>query len=131
MRLQEPDRELLWKLTNGWPPAALPADNPDDPAVRHLRANDLVEIVEGKVQATQAGYDLRALIEHQDERCQPSAAPDGSGRVPRLGNRGRPDRYSAQAAAMSAADDLRRAVRRSRWRLRSLLARLRAAWRGE
>ena len=51
MRLQGPDRELLWKLTNGWPPAALPADTLDDPTVWHLRANDLIEIVEGKVQA--------------------------------------------------------------------------------
>jgi hypothetical protein len=66
MRLQGPDRELLWKLTDGWPPAALPADTLDDPAVRHLRANDLAEVVNGKVQATQAGYDLRALIEHQE-----------------------------------------------------------------
>src|SRR5215472_7757775 len=33
MRLQGPDRELLWKLTDGWPPAALPADTLDDPAV--------------------------------------------------------------------------------------------------
>ena len=34
--------------------------------VRQLRANDLVEVVDGRVQATQAGYDLRALIEHQE-----------------------------------------------------------------
>jgi hypothetical protein len=66
MRLQGPNRELLWKLTDGWPPMALPADTLDDPVVRHLRANDLVEVVDGKVQATQAGYDLRALIEHQE-----------------------------------------------------------------
>ena len=59
-------RELLWKLTNGWPPATLPADTLDDPTVWHLRANDLIEIVEGKVQATQAGFDLRALIENQE-----------------------------------------------------------------
>jgi hypothetical protein len=56
----------LWKLTDGWPPAALAADTLDDPTVWHLRANDLIEIVEGKVQATQAGFDLRALIENQE-----------------------------------------------------------------
>jgi hypothetical protein len=66
MRLQGSDRELLWKLTDGWPPPVLPADTLDDPVVRHLRANDLVEVVEGKVQATQTGYDLRALIENQE-----------------------------------------------------------------
>jgi hypothetical protein len=42
MRLQGPDRELLWELTGGWPPKTLTADTLDDPAVRHLRANDLV-----------------------------------------------------------------------------------------
>jgi hypothetical protein len=66
MRLQGPDRELLWKLTDGWPPAALPAYALDYPTVRQLRANDLVEVIDGKVQATQAGFDLRALIEHQE-----------------------------------------------------------------
>ena len=66
MRLQGPDRKLLWKLTNGWPPAALPADTLDDPTVWHLRANDLVAVVGGKVEATEAAYDLRALIELQE-----------------------------------------------------------------
>ena len=66
MRLQGPARALLWKLTDGWPPPARPADTLDDPAMRHLRADDLVEVVDGKVQATQGGYDLRALIEHQE-----------------------------------------------------------------
>jgi hypothetical protein len=66
MRLQGPDRELLWKLTTGWPPATLPADILDDLTVRQLRVNDLVEVVNGRLQATQAGYDLRALIEHQE-----------------------------------------------------------------
>jgi hypothetical protein len=69
MRLQGADRELLWKLTDGWPPAALPPDTLNDPAVRHLLANDLVAVVDGKVQATQAGYDLRALIELQELRA--------------------------------------------------------------
>jgi hypothetical protein len=66
MRLQRPDRELVWQLTDGWPPTALPADSLDDLVVRHLRGNGLVEVVDGKVQATQAGYDLRALIELQE-----------------------------------------------------------------
>lgn len=66
MRLQAADRALLWNLTDGWPPKTLPADTLDDPTMRHLRANDLVEMVDGKVQATQTGYDLRALIEHQE-----------------------------------------------------------------
>jgi hypothetical protein len=66
MRLQGPDRKLLWELTDGWPPPALPADNLDDPAVHHLRANDLAEVVDGRLRATQAGYDLRAMIEHQE-----------------------------------------------------------------
>ena len=69
MRLQGADRELLWKLTDGWPPAALPAETLDALAVRHLRANDLVAVVDGKVQATEAGYDLRALIELQELRA--------------------------------------------------------------
>ena len=69
MRLQGPARELLWKLTDGWPPAALPAETLDALAVRHLRANDLVAVVDGKVQATEAGYDLRALIELQELRA--------------------------------------------------------------
>ena len=64
--LQGPDRELLWKLTDGWPPKTLPADTLDDLSVRHLRANDLVEVVDGKVRATQVGYDLRALIENRE-----------------------------------------------------------------
>ena len=59
MRLLGADRELLWKLTDGWPPTALPADTRDDPTVWQLRANDLVEVIDGKVQAAQAGFDLR------------------------------------------------------------------------
>jgi hypothetical protein len=42
----------------------LPADNLDDPAV-HLLAMGLVEVVNGRLQATQAGYDLRKLIERE------------------------------------------------------------------
>jgi hypothetical protein len=33
------------------------------------RANDLVAVVGGKVQAAEAGYDLRALIELQELRA--------------------------------------------------------------
>ena len=54
-------REVLWTLTSGGRPRTLPADNLDDPAV-HLLAMGLVEVVDGRLRATQAGYDLRKLI---------------------------------------------------------------------
>ena len=54
-------REVLWTLTSGGQPRTLPADNLDDPAV-HLLAMGLVEVVDGRLRATQAGYDLRKLI---------------------------------------------------------------------
>jgi hypothetical protein len=54
-------REVLWTLTSGERPRTLPADNLDDPAV-HLLAMGLVEVVDGRLRATQAGYDLRKLI---------------------------------------------------------------------
>jgi hypothetical protein len=55
-------RELLWKLTSGWPPPALPTDNLE---AEHLLSNGLAEVVDGKLWATQAGYDLRATIERE------------------------------------------------------------------
>src|SRR5271165_3930183 len=94
MRLQGPDRELLCKLTNGWPPAALPADTLDGPTVWHLRANDLIEIVEGKVQATQAGFDLRAFIETKSDE-----------RAPRPGQRDRGRRHRARRAGFRRPGD--------------------------
>ena len=42
----------------------MPADNLDDPAV-HLLGMGLVEVVDGRLQATPAGYDLRKLIERE------------------------------------------------------------------
>ena len=57
--------ELLWTLTGGsWRTRSLPAGNLDDPAV-HLLAMGLVEVVDGRLQATQAGYDLRKRIERE------------------------------------------------------------------
>jgi hypothetical protein len=57
-------RELLWTLTSrGWRTRTLPADNLDDPAV-YLLANGLAEVVDGRLQATRAGYDLRKQLEH-------------------------------------------------------------------
>jgi hypothetical protein len=58
-------REVLWKLTSNRRPRTLPADNLDDPAV-HLLAMGLVEVVDGRLRATQAGYDLRKLIAREE-----------------------------------------------------------------
>jgi hypothetical protein len=56
-------RELLWKLTSGsWRNRTLPADNLDDPAV-YLLAKGLAEVVDGRLQATPAGFALRKQIE--------------------------------------------------------------------
>ena len=57
-------RALLWKLTDGWPPPSLPADNLADPA-EHLLSIGLAEVVGGRLWAAQAGYDLRATIERE------------------------------------------------------------------
>ncbi len=46
-------RELLRKLTHGWPPPALSVNNLDDPAV-HLLAIRLAEVVDSRLQTTQA-----------------------------------------------------------------------------
>ena len=64
-------RELLWKLTSGWPPPTLPTDNLE---AEHLLANGLAEVVDGRLWATPAGYDLRATIERQE--LTPRPAPD-------------------------------------------------------
>jgi hypothetical protein len=55
-------RELLWKLTSGWPPPTLPTDNPK---AEYLLSNGLAEVVDGRLWATPAGYDLRATIERE------------------------------------------------------------------
>jgi hypothetical protein len=58
-------REVLWTLTSGhWRTRTLPADNLDDPAV-HLLGLGLVEVVDGRLQATPAGFTLRKLIERE------------------------------------------------------------------
>jgi hypothetical protein len=62
--LRSAHRKVLWTLTSGRRPRTLPADNLDDPAV-HLLGLGLVEVVDGRLQATPAGYDLRRLIERK------------------------------------------------------------------
>ena len=58
-------RELLWKLTSGsWRTRTLPADNLDDPEV-YLLAKGLAEVVDGRLQATRAGFELRKQIERE------------------------------------------------------------------
>ena len=58
-------REVLWRLTGaGWRTRTLPADNLDDPAV-HLLAKGLAEVVDGRLLATRAGYELRKRIERE------------------------------------------------------------------
>jgi hypothetical protein len=55
-------RAVPWKLTSGRQPTTLPADNLDDPEV-YLLAKGLAEVVDGRLQATRAGYELRKQIE--------------------------------------------------------------------
>ena len=55
---------VLWTLTSGWRTRTVPADNLDDPAV-HLLAMGLAEVVDGRLQATPAGFTLRKLIERE------------------------------------------------------------------
>ena len=62
--LHSAHREVLWTLTSGWRTRTLPADNLDDPAV-HLLGLGLVEVVDGRLQATPAGFTLRKLIERE------------------------------------------------------------------
>jgi hypothetical protein len=62
--LTSAQRDVLWALTSGRRPRTLPAHNLDDPAV-HLLGMGLAEVVDGRLQATQAGYDLRKLIERE------------------------------------------------------------------
>jgi hypothetical protein len=57
-------RGVLWTLTSGWRARTLPADNLDDPEV-HLLALGLVEVVDGRLQATPAGFELRRQIERE------------------------------------------------------------------
>jgi hypothetical protein len=58
-------REVLWELTGGgWQNRTLPADDLDDPAV-YLLAKGLAEVVDGRLQATRAGFELRKQIERE------------------------------------------------------------------
>jgi hypothetical protein len=58
-------REVLWALTGGsWRTRTLPADNLDDPAV-YLLAKGLAEVVDGRLRATSAGFELRKQIERE------------------------------------------------------------------
>jgi hypothetical protein len=57
-------RELFWKLTDrGWR-RTLPADNLNDPAV-YLLGKGLAEVVDGRLQATPAGFEFRKQIERE------------------------------------------------------------------
>ena len=57
-------RDVLWTLTGDWRTRTLPADNLDDPAV-YLIAKGLAEVVDGRLLATRAGYELRKQIERE------------------------------------------------------------------
>jgi hypothetical protein len=63
--LNSAHRAVLWTLTSGWPPPSLPADKLEDPA-EHLLSIGLAEVVDGRLRATRAGYDLRATIEREE-----------------------------------------------------------------
>jgi hypothetical protein len=62
--LNSAQREVLKTLTSGWRTRILPADNLDDPAV-HLLGLGLAEVVDGRLQATPAGFTLWKLIERE------------------------------------------------------------------
>ena len=56
-------RTVLLRLTSdSWRTRTLPADNLDDPEV-YLLAKGLAEVVDGRLQATPAGFALRKQIE--------------------------------------------------------------------
>jgi hypothetical protein len=57
-------RAVLWTLTGNWRTRTLPADNLDNPVV-YLLAKGLAEVVDGRLQATRAGYELRKQIERE------------------------------------------------------------------
>jgi hypothetical protein len=63
-RIFSAHREVLWTLTGAWRTRTLPADNLDDPAV-YLLAKGLAEVVDGRLQATPAAYQLRRQIERE------------------------------------------------------------------
>ena len=62
--LNSAQRAVLRTLTSGWRTRTLPADSLDDPAV-HLLGLGLVEVVDGRLQATPAGFALRKLFERE------------------------------------------------------------------
>ena len=62
--LNSAHRAVLWALTSGWRTRTLPADSLDDPAV-HLLGLGLVEVVDGRLQATPAGFAVRKLFERE------------------------------------------------------------------
>ena len=65
--LNSAHRAVLWTLTSGhWRTRTLPADNLDDPAV-HLLGIGLAEVVDGRLQATPAGFALRKLLEREQQ----------------------------------------------------------------
>jgi hypothetical protein len=62
--LRSAHRELLWRLTGGsWRTRTMPAAGTlDDPAV-YLVGKGLAEVVDGRLQATLAGFELRKQLE--------------------------------------------------------------------
>ena len=62
--LNSAQRAVLRTLTSGWRTRTLPADSLDDPEV-YLLAKGLAEVVDGRLQATPAGFALRKLIERE------------------------------------------------------------------
>jgi hypothetical protein len=57
-------RAVLWTLTGDWRTRTPPADNLDDPAV-YLLAKGLAEVVDGRLRATPAGFELRKRMERE------------------------------------------------------------------
>ncbi len=62
--LNSAQRAVLRTLASGWRTRTLPADSLDDPEV-YLLAKGLAEVVDGRLQATPAGFALRKLIERE------------------------------------------------------------------
>jgi hypothetical protein len=62
--LNSAQRAVLRTLTSGWRTRTLPADSLDDPEV-YLLAKGLAEVVDGRLRATPAGFELRKQIERE------------------------------------------------------------------
>jgi hypothetical protein len=62
--LNSAQRAVLRTLTSGWRTRTVQADNLDDPEV-YLLGKGLAEVVDGRLQATPAGFALQKLIERK------------------------------------------------------------------